>query len=209
MSDLKVINLGLPKSGTTTLGTALTHAGFKVADWKVRPGQAKRQGFVGGMMYTGYFRSGDPLSLMRKFDAFAEIDVVRNGLSLWPQCDWGLISALREKHPGARFLLSHREPEALADSMRRWSNLGTARLPANTVPGLPAGFGKRPGELERWIAGHYSFLRQVFDGAEDFLEYDILDTEAPKKIGGFLGRDLPWWGQANQNPTNPAQKAAS
>jgi len=209
VSELKVINLGLPKSGTTTLGTALTHAGFKVADWKVRRGQAKRKGFVGGMMYTGYFRSGDPLALMPEFDAFAEIDIVRFGLSVWPQSDWALISAIREHHRGAKFLLSHRAPEALADSMRRWSDLGSRRLPESTVPGLPAGYGKKPGELERWITGHYTFLRHVFRDADDFLEYDILDEKAPQRIGAFLGRELPWWGKANQNPRSPNKVGAS
>lgn len=206
--DLVVINLGLPKSGTTTLAAALRAAGFRVADWKIRPGQSKLRGFVGKLMYSGYYETGDPLQYLGDFNAMTEIDVIREGKNIWPQTDWPLLSAIRELHPGARFLLSAREPGAHADSMRRWSNLGRRRLPIGAVPGLPAGFGAKPGELERWIEGHISFCRHVFSGADDFLEYNIEDPAAQEKIAAFLGVDLPWWGRANENTAHrkPAAK---
>lgn len=195
-----IVNLGLSKSGTTTLGEALKRAGLSVADWRIRPGQEGPRGaFVGKLMYEGYFADGDPLSLMPGFEAFTELSIVRNGLNLWPQTDWGVISAIRRLHPGARFVLTWREPARISDSMRRWSNLGNHRLPANAIPGLPEGYGATDEHRIRWIEGHFSFCRQVFAGADDFLEYDVEDPEAPQKIGGFLGLDLPWWGIANAN----------
>ncbi len=211
MSALKVVNLGLPKSGTTTLGEALKRAGLRVADWRIRPGQTEDKSilraFVGKLMYQGYFETGDPLALMPGFDAFTEIDIVRNGLNLWPQTDWGLLSAIRHHHPGARFILTYREPAALSDSMARWSNLGRTRLPQAAIPGLPEGYGATDAERIRWIDGHYAFCRQVFAGADDFLEYDITDPAAPEKIGAFLGCELPWWGTANANENHPAAEA--
>ncbi len=202
--DLKVINLGLPKSGTTTLSEALEHAGMRVADWRIRPSQSeKMRGFVGKLMYQGYYDCGDPLYHFDEFNAFTEISIVRDGKNMWPQTDWALLSAIRARHPGVRFLLSHRDPVKHADSMRRWSNLGTRRLPMKAVPGLPEGFGYKPGELERWIEGHTTFCRHVFAGASDFMEYDIEDPEAPKKIATYLGIDLPWWGTANRNEERP------
>lgn len=209
---LKVINLGLPKSGTTTLGQALKHAGLNVADWRIRRGQSKgdrlTRAFVGKLMYDGYFRDGDPLAPMAEFDAFTEIDVVREGLNLWPQCDWGLLAAIRAHHPGAKFVLTHRDPVKLSDSMGRWSNLGRTRLPNNTIPGLPEGYGKTDAERIRWIEGHYAFCRQVFAGSDDFLEYDIEDDGAHDRLSDFLGLELPWWGIANANENRPAEGAA-
>ncbi|MCI2398851.1 sulfotransferase [Aliiroseovarius subalbicans] len=198
MAPPKVINLGFPKSGTTTLAQALTQAGFRVADWKLRG--AGQKGFVGGLMYRGYFETGDPLTYLGDYDAFSEIDVVRDKRNFWPQCDFALIQAIRDTHPGALFLLSSRDAEAQADSMMRWSDMGTRRLPMTNIPGLPKGFGKTRADLTRWITGHVAFCQKVFEGAEDFLAYDINDPEAPGKIGAFLGRDLPWWGVANANP---------
>lgn len=201
--DLKVINLGLPKSGTTTLATALSRAGMKVADWKLRPGDGEMRGFVGRLMYAGWFEDGDPLKYLYEYNAFTEISVVRDGRNYWPQTDWALLAAIRGTYPGAKFLLSRRDPTKHADSMRRWSNLGRTRLPLNHVPGLPMEHGKAPGELERWIEGHITFCRHVFDGADDFLEFDIEDPDAPGKISAFLGIELPWWGTANKNENHP------
>ena len=198
--SLKIVNLGLPKSGTTTLGEALKAAGLSVADWKIRPGQAKLRGFVGKLMYDGYFDGGDPLALMPDFDAYSEIDIVRNGLNLWPQCDFGLLDAIRKHHPGARFILTHREPYALADSMRRWSNLGTRRLPKHAIPGLPEGYGDTTKQRVQWAEGHYEALTQFFENDPNFLEFTIADPDARVKISAFLGRELPWWGHLNANP---------
>ncbi|MDA5093899.1 sulfotransferase family protein [Aliiroseovarius sp. KMU-50] len=208
---LKVINLGLPKSGTTSLGAALKHAGFKVADWRIRRGQSREnrlaRAFVGKQMYLGYFRNGNPLSLIDEFNAFTEIDVVRDGLNFWPQCDWGLLTAIRKHNPGARFLLTYRDPAKLSDSMVRWSNLGSKRLPQNAIPGLPKGFGKTDAERIRWIEGHFAFCRQVFSGSDDFLEYDIEDHTAQDRLSEFLGVDLPWWGVANANENRPGAES--
>lgn len=206
---LRVINLGLPKSGTTTLGKALERAGFRVADYRLRHQRDERRGFVGILMYRGYYETGDPLHYLAEFNALSEVEVLRQHRNAWPQTDWGLIAAIRTLHPGARFLLSNRESSEHASSMRRWSDLGTTRLPMGAIPGLPIGFGANPGELERWIEGHTAFCRQVFAGAEDFLEYDVADPDAKTKISGFLGVELPWWGKANANPpTATALRAA-
>lgn len=211
MSALKVINLGLPKSGTTTLGEALKRAGLRVADWRIRAGQSTgdriNRRFVGKLMYDAYFETGDPLAEMAEFDAFTEIDVVRNGLNLWPQTDWGLLAAIRAHHPGAKFVLTYRDPVKLSDSMGRWSNMGRTRLPENAVPGLPAGFGATDAQRIRWIEGHYAFCRRVFGNDPEFLEYDMEDSAAPEQVAAFLGIGLPWWGVANANPRKRAEGA--
>lgn len=198
MSRLRIVNLGLPKSGTTTLARALVAAGFTVADWKLR--KSNQKGFVGGLMYRGYFETGDPLQYLDAYDAMSEISVVRDKCNFWPQCDFALIQAIRTHHPGAKFLLSMRDAQAQADSMMRWSDMGTRRLPMATIPGLPEGYGRDIAELSHWIDGHYAFCHKIFEGADDFLAYRIGDADAPTQIGEFLGCALPWWGVANANP---------
>ncbi|SIS91123.1 hypothetical protein SAMN05421759_10650 [Roseivivax lentus] len=208
MSRLRVVNLGLPKSGTTTLGKALRRAGLNVADWKIRPGQSEHDAlkdeFVGKCLYDAYFATGDPLAAMGEFDAFSEISAIGGGANYWPQFDFGLLSAIAAHHPGTKFLLSYRPPEAIVGSMMAWRNLGTGRLPKNAIPGLPEGFGQEAHELERWVAGHYAYLRAAFAGRADFMEYMISDPDAPAKIGEFIGRDLPWWGHANERAPEAA-----
>ncbi|WP_323763460.1 hypothetical protein [Marinovum sp.] len=209
MSRLRVINLGLPKSGTTTLARALRKSGLHVADHrikKVQTGDRALHGrFVGEVMYDGYFLRGDPLHGLEDFDGFAEINALRPPRSIWPQFDFGLLAAIRALHPGARFLATWRPPEAISDSMLRWSNLGTERLPAADIPGLPAGYGVTTRERETWIAGHYAALDGFFAGAGDYLRIDVSAADAPMRIGGFLGREMPWWGKSNVNPVNVAE----
>ncbi len=203
---IKVINLGLPKSGTTTLGRALAAAGLRVADWRIRRGDpnATAIGFVGRLMYHAYFEKGDPLALMPNYDAFAEISIIRKGFNLWPQTDWGLIEAIRRHHPQARFVLTMRAPERISDSMRRWSDLGRRRLPGHDVPGLPRPWGGSDSERIRWIEAHAAFCRRVFAGSADFLELDVESGSARERLSSFLGRELPWWGVANANTRRQA-----
>jgi hypothetical protein len=201
MSRLRIVNLALPKTGTTTLTDALRHAGLTVADWKIRPGQSTRADIprqhLGKVIYEDYFDSGDPLARLDEFDAINEMSAVREDRSLWPQTDWGLLSAIQAHHPGVKFVLTTRDPAKTADSMMRWNNLGKRRLPQADIPGLPRGFGRSVSELEQWLEGHYAFCRHVFAGRPNFLEYDIEDAGAQARLSDYLGLDLPWWGQSN------------
>lgn len=201
MSGPRIINLGLPKTGTTTLTKALRRAGLRVADWRIRDGQSTRDEIIGEhlgrLIYADYFDSGDPLARLKEFDVINEMNAVRNDRSFWPQTDYGLISAIQARYPGVKFLLSHRDPMKTADSMMRWNNLGRRRLPQADVPGLPRGYGQSEAELARWIAGHYAFCRRIFAGCDNFLEFDIEDPGARDSISAYLGLDLPWWGRSN------------
>ncbi len=207
---MRIVNLGLPKSGTTTLAHALRLSGLRIADYRIRkrqtPDTALHNAFVGDLMYTGYFGSGDPLNGLDLFDGFSEISTLREGHCLWPQMDWGLIAAIRDHHPGTKFLATWRPAEALSRSIQRWSNLGTERLPEGSVPGLPSGYGQSEAQLMRWIRGHYGFLQSVFRDDRNFLLLDVQAPDAVDTLGAYVGRDIPWWGIANRNPAaEPAE----
>lgn len=212
MSKLKIVNLGLPKSGTTTLARALQEAGLFVADHRVRRDQCPvpevRGTFVGSQIYAGYFDNGDPFGRLGFYDALTEISALRKPLSLWPQCDYPLVKAMRDRHPDMKFVVTWRPAEAICDSMQRWGGLGQVRIPAATIPGLPHGFGAEFSERIRWIEDNHAMLRDVFAGCRNFLQLDMAAPDARGQLAEFLGMDLPWWGRANVNTDNPA-KAAS
>ncbi|GGE30908.1 hypothetical protein GCM10011360_18630 [Primorskyibacter flagellatus] len=199
---LRVVNLGLPKSGTTTLGRALGRAGLKTVDNRVHHDMTEKEEinglFVGHLMYTDYYTSGDPLAQLEEFDAFGEISVLQDGNSCWPQMDFGLIEAIRTHHPGVKFVASWRDAAKLAESMKNWKNM-VARLKRNVVPGLPTGFGRPEGQRIRWIEAHYAFLDRIFAGDPTYLRLDMAAPDAPAQLGRHIGRDIPWWGQANRN----------
>ncbi|MCD9146487.1 sulfotransferase [Pseudophaeobacter flagellatus] len=200
---LKVINLGLPKSGTTTLNRALSQAGYHVADHRLkereqdRPG--KRRVFVGSLLYKGLYEVGDPMAYMQDYDAVSEISFIHGKFSIWPQFDFAMIKALQDLYPEARFIATRRDAESHSKSIMAWNNLGTTRLPASTVPGLPIGYGKTADQQMRWIDGHYEALAHWFRDDSRYLELDIASPDAQAQVGRHLNRDLPWWGKANVN----------
>lgn len=203
MSRLRVINLGLPKSGTTTFGRALKLSGLRVADHRIRPRQtedtALHDRFVAELVYEGYFHAGDPLAMMAHFDGFAEISLLRHERSLWPQTDWGVIRAIMDNHPGARFVATRRDAFEMSQSMLRWHDLGLERVPSLPIPGLPAGFGATSRERMQWIEAHHDHLNRLFAGSDRFLELDVAAGDAPQRLGDFLGREIGWWGRANRS----------
>ncbi|WP_238367329.1 sulfotransferase [Mesobacterium pallidum] len=203
MSDLRVINLGLPKTGTTTLATALRRAGLKTAEHKIFAAQTSREeihgALVAQLMYLGLFNEGDPLHWMPEFAGFAEISVARNDGSIWPQMDWAIISAIGDRHPSARFVATRRPTPEVVASMNNWYGLGSKRLPNLDVPGLPRGFGSDDAHKARWIDGHYAFLARVFAGDDRYLELDVAAEDAAQRLAAHIGRDVPWWGRRNVN----------
>lgn len=202
--SLTVVNLGLPKTGTTTLARALRRAGLHVADHRIRPKQTKNRSIhnklVAELLYKGYFEAGNPAAMLYGFDAISEMSTLSEGKSLWPQMDFALIEALRETNPGVKFLASGRNSWDVSQSMLAWSNLGSVRLPESIVPGLPEGYGHTSKERIQWIDGHYAALRKFFGNDDEFLEYDVSAPDVTDLLSGFLGHPVTWWGRANANP---------
>lgn len=197
-----IINLGLPKSGTTTFSTALTRAGLRVADHKV-PSDQNDQGrkFVGQLIYEGYFDHLNPLHHFEHYDAISEMNTLNAGQVLWPQMDFGLLSVIQDLYPDVKFVATTRDAEKICDSMNRWHGMGTRRLPKFNVPGLPAGWGAADRHKLLWITAHYAALERYFSAQDNFLMLDVSAPDARTRLETFIGRDLPWWGVANANAT--------
>ena len=210
--SLRLVNLGLPKSGTTTLSEALRKTGWRVADHKLRRSDTDDPllagSFTGRQIYEGYFETGNPLARLGGFDALAEISVLHATNCLWPQCDYAVLRAMRAENPQLRLVATWRPASEISDSMRRWNNLGTDRLPAGAIPGLPKGFGSAEAQRLRWIEGHYAMLRDLFGDDPRFLELPMAAADARDRLSAFIGEPVAWWGRANVNEKNPKRGAA-
>ncbi|MEQ5868601.1 sulfotransferase family protein [Sagittula sp. NFXS13] len=197
---LKIVNLGLPKTGTTTFARALQEAGLFVADHRVRGEHTDdtriRRDFVGAGIYTSWYATGNPLELLDFYDALTEISGLKPPLALFPQCDYALLKAMRDKNPDVKFVTTTRPPEAICASMDNFRNMGKRVAQAN-IPGLPHGFGKDWTERVTWIETMLDMHRDVFAGRDNYLQLDVGAPDAAEKLSAFIGLPLPWWGREN------------
>ncbi|WP_407492713.1 hypothetical protein [Pseudooceanicola sp. MF1-13] len=202
MTKMQIINLGLPKSGTTTLARALRRSGLHAADHRIKAGQSENpdlaETFVADLLYEGYYRMGDPLAKLGEFEALSEISVLRERQPAWPQMDFGIIDALRHGHPQIKFVATWRDPVDLSTSMLNWTSM-VARMEKAALPGLPVGYGAEESDRILWIEAHYAFLETIFAGDDRFMILDVASVTAREQLEAFTGRAMPWWGQANRN----------
>lgn len=187
----RLLLVGLPKSGTTTVHRALTESGLTSAHYKW-------QGvFCGELMYRSYLRGVDPLLWLPECVTQADVCSMADRINLWPQMDYGLLDKVREVHPEIVLALNTRDPDAVIRSITGWKDY-RSRLVRADVPGLPVGAGREDDELRDWIVNHYQRMRFYFESRKvRSVEFDIAWKEAPDILGAALGIKLAWWGVEN------------
>lgn len=198
---MKLINLGLPKSGTSTLHRALAHAGIRSAHWYI----GKKGTLVARRIYRAYFNGCDPLRDFKAYDAITQCDFVGQSASYWPQMDLGVLRSIRSYHPECKFLLLTRNPRKILSSVDTWFDL-RERLERLGAPGLPPGVAHRDGAMIRWIETHYANMIAVFGDDPQFHVVDIEARDARARISEVVGTDLNWWGKANASADLPARQ---
>lgn len=199
---MRFFNLGMPKSGTTTLQGSLSKAGLKALHWKYKLPQADGNSkwvHVGPQLYQCFNAGKDPVAPFADFDGITQADFINKRVSMWPQMDMPLLDAIRKHHSDCKFILLTRDPTKVASSIHRWKDLDE-RLKKLGAPGLTPQAADSLVGLEDWIGGHYETVRREFGVSENFLEVDVSDPKIVEKLSTHLEHELTWWGVANANP---------
>jgi len=211
---MKLFNLGVAKSGTSTLHKAMGEAGLKSVHWKDRRHWSERKQtflrpprykFTGWSIYYHYLRGDDPLEGLKGFEVVAQADVLRADYSLWPQMDQAVLKKIRHHHPECLFLLMTRDPAKVANSMIRWKTF-QARLNNLGAPGILPQEATSEVKIADWVANHYAQTRAAFSNDAKFVELELTDPETPAALAEILSCKLPWWGIANRNTVNMAEE---
>jgi len=186
---MKLMAIGFPKSGTTSLTRALEMSGLKAAHW-----QDDKFRFVGQLIYHAVVNGLDPFAHLTDYDAVTQADVClpRKQKNYWPNLDFAILAAIRRAHPTCLFLLNYRRPEAICESLMRWRGM-QQRLVGSDIPGLPVGAGGTTEQLINWIENHFQACRTYFANDPHFLEIDIESPDVPTQLGEALGVQIKGW----------------
>lgn len=163
----KVFCVGLQKTGTTSLQYALSKLGYR----------------VGGVFNVDdldqpiqmYERA---LSLLPHFDAFADNP-------------WGVyFRELDEVEPGAKFILTSREPEKWYTSVcKHFGESGSKRR--EWIYGAASPIGNKQIYTEKLVSHQESVRNYFANRPNDFIEFDVASGDGWEKLCVFLGKKVP------------------
>lgn len=174
----RILCVGFPKSGTTTLYKALKSAGLDAVH---RKGTGRSP--AGYVLYREYMNSykwkGD--------DIITQLDTCRKGMNVWPQLDYEF---LRWADKRSKLILQMREPGKILRSIKNHGDLRTRIVYA---PGL-YGSKTTDNDILTWIRRHYERVLRIFP---DILAIHIDDSNAQSILSKYLDIKIPWWGVAN------------
>lgn len=224
-----VINLGMPKVGSSTLFHFFRCSGWKASHWK-----SERQGLIGACMKRASVRN-DPL--LKSCDAwyFKKLWGSQNEPSAWDdkgaeaylQMDFSLnggrcrypqiqdLDKLHQEAPNATFVLLFRPIQDWYRSMANWpSSNSTAtlleRLQQCDLPGLPQGRGGSLPELEVFWCRHVRRVRDFVERhpSHRLVELDLYNAEQSARVMAKLFHSQSdCWGHANANSRLQAQSS--
>ena len=130
---MKLMVIGFPKSGTTSITRALGISGLRPAHWRLPNGK-----YVGHLIYGAVAMGRDPFLHLKGYDAVTQADVCLPR-EAQPVAEPRLRGSSRHppRHPACLFLLNYRRPEAICDSIAKWDNM-QFRLRVRTSPAFHA-----------------------------------------------------------------------
>lgn len=195
---MKVVCIGAPKTGTSTMCRALRSARLRAEH-----GTDPNDGMPYALMIQRAFVNGkDPLAYIpRDVEAITDANLTRapawGNAAAWPLLDVRVVQGIRARNPEMTIILHRRDSRLWLNSVDAWKDL-RARLDMAELPGK----GPHPytdDGTRDWLEGLYRNIEEAMQGDPKFLSIDIADPEAPEKIGRAIGRKIKWWGRENRN----------
>lgn len=186
---MKIFCIGLPKTGTTTLGKALEILGYS---------HNSETDSVLGLNSITDGTYDYIIDQIGKYDAFED--------SPYPMCwKW-----LAEKYPDAKFILTTRESpykfllsllneplrkiEGVIHHQKKFAQFGVTHVKGNE------------GIVYRAYLEHNHDVRKYFEGKDNFIEMCFEDGHGWKRLCAFLAKEIPTQDFPHLNKTNDLEK---
>jgi len=187
----RIFGIGLNKTGTTSLGEALTVLGFTSLH------------FGGDDAHAAVKRALDeavPLLtyLDPTYDAFSDIGLLSRRFRI-----------LDQQYPGSRFVLTTRPLADWLDSRRRHVERNLVKQERGQYEGTFLVVDEEKWTNE-WVH-HHERVHAYFDGRDDFLELDLSDQPSWGPLCTLLGvpepaEPWPWANRGSDRSRGPAKR---
>jgi len=167
MNEKKVFVIGFPKTGTTSLQSALTTLGYKVkGEFGMKDPNISRK------VYEMAFR------FVEQYDAFEDN----------PWCV--LYKELDEKYPGSKFILTLRPTEKWIKSVVDHFGIKTRSL-LEWIYGVGYPKGNEDLYIARYERHNKEVLEYFKDRPDDLLAFRLSEGDGWEKLCQFLHKDIP------------------
>lgn len=204
----KIVVLGMPKCGTTSLHESFKRAGFRSVHWALDAGQEVKKDtrlrlygegaderLLGRLIAKAVERGLPPFALLpEKVDALAEMngchwtskqkDAVQ---AYFPQMQY--LREICDAYPDARFILNTRNLQDWVKSVDKHNDMRERLIQAD-LPGLPKGMGERDEDLIEWVSRHHERVAAQLMHRR-LLKFNI-DVHGAAELSAFLGRRMEW-----------------
>ncbi|KAL3816235.1 hypothetical protein ACHAXA_002181 [Cyclostephanos tholiformis] len=205
---LPVINLGMPKIGSTSLWKFMACAGLRASHWKCGDGSYYCADCIRDSVSAGLL----PLDKCGNYDAYAQIDGPLSShdraskkLIYFPQIE--MLDGIFNAYPNATYVLTFRSMDGWHRSLSNWfSSLSSLsmkeRMERSNVTGLYVDANDTIATKRRvfddFFCDHVKRVRRVVP-RERLVEIDIEDENAGVTLAETFDADASCWVHANAN----------
>mmetsp|Transcript_11707 Transcript_11707/g.17890 ORF Transcript_11707/g.17890 Transcript_11707/m.17890 type:complete len:222 (+) Transcript_11707:2-667(+) len=188
---LPVLNMGMPKEGSSTLQDFFKCAGFRASHSQ-----------CGNLMQKAAQNGENPLSACNTNwggELHMQLDISRPPTCYYPQIQ--LLDEIHRGSPNATFILLFRPVMDWIKSIDHWQDM-RKRFVKCDLPGLPEGVGGRMEDMVQWHCGHVQHVREfvAHHPSHALIELDLYDTERNQRVMSTLfNASSECWGHSNIN----------
>mmetsp|Transcript_24434 Transcript_24434/g.37383 ORF Transcript_24434/g.37383 Transcript_24434/m.37383 type:complete len:309 (-) Transcript_24434:275-1201(-) len=215
---LPIINLGMPKMGSTSLQSYLECGGYESVHWLCGGrycGDCIEEAIQAGLPP---FSSQDPKCKINNIDAYTQID---RGPENLVQVNY--LHEIMAGVPSATFVLTFRNMTKWYMSMSNWwtdskevpfnstkDNTMRGRFEVANITGLPVGVGRNVSEFSHFYCEYVKRVREEvakYPGRHELIEIDIEDPTVGRQMEEAFGVNRTCWGHSNTGNHNDAVPA--
>ena len=197
--QLPVLNLGMPKCGSSTLKTFFKCAGLKATHLQ------------DGLCMKDALKQGLPplqgCKFSKKAQAILQMDSNHPNHCCFPQISF--LDEIHREQPNATFVMNFRPVNDWIQSARNWNGMVNRWATClDKIPGLQARSGKRLADkdLQNWLCGHVKHVREFVKQhpTHTLIELDLYDTEGTSKVlTSLFNANQSCWIHSNAKKTRP------